>query len=444
MSRLMLCRLVGGKCIANVSGQARAAGNQTASLVQYYRSNNSLDHQSRIIASQSIGHHQQNLLSVRSMYTETSLRLDSLDALRQDKGRIFDSGKGRYIERVKKYIESDENQSIVKEDLINIIGLAENEQHLDLIEQMILSHNMRNHLADGPWGSMVMRLYYRMNDLQRACKNIKDTERFGEFFMQYAAFRVVMTMLYKNGQYEELLEIYNLANEKMLLNNHTRRRQLDLLALAACAKMNTPESFSIAESIYNTSVALECRHLSTRLESLFVYMAINMNESTKALNLLTGTKLRGTYYLPTLTLKTLALMKLDRYEDIVFNLREAQQGGTAPASGRPVKVLPQEVADMLREKQIEIGDENVRQELMDLLVELKDNDMLEVRSLEDIIFNEIETREGGPPPGSSMGSGGRPGGRASNYQGSRGDGSGGGTRFRSSNYSRATDERFNK
>lgn len=329
--------------------------------------------------------------SVRTMFTERSLKLDSFDALRRDKVRIFGTGKDRYIDRVRTYTEG-ETMSIVKEDLINIIGLAENAEHLDLIEQIILSPSMQTHFSDQSWGSVLMRLYYRMNEVDRAFKNMMDTARFGDFFMQYAAFRVLMTLLYKAQRYEELLELHQLSMEKMNNTNNIRQRQLDLLALAACARMSTPESFNIAEKIYTQSVSMDIRHLSTRIESLFVYLAINVNEPTKALNYLTGGKLASSIYLPSISLKILALAKLNRYEDIVFCLRDAMQTLRAQQ-----KVMPQETADMLREKGDAIEDESVRQDLSDILDELRENNLFDERSLETIIFNEIETSKQDDP-----------------------------------------------
>lgn len=386
MSRLMLCgRLVVGKGIATSGSCVGTTTSQR--LCQYYArlSQNDNDAHRMMVGEKCL----LSTSSVRSMFTERSLRIDSLDLLRQDKDRIFDSAKERYIERVRKYIEQGELQSIVKDDFINIIGLAENDQHLDLIEQIALSPAMKEHLADGPWGSVLMRLYYRMNQIDRAYKNIKDTEKFGDFFMQYSAFRTVMTLLYKNDKHEEVIELYNLACEKITLGNNTRQRQLDVLTLAACAKINTPESFSLAEQIFTKSNSLDNRHLKSRIESLFVYMAIKMNDPTKALNHLLGTRVRSNFYLPSISLKTIALVSLNRFEDVVFLLRESVQLAT-----NAQKVMPQELADMLQEKKGEVEDESVRQEISDMLVELKDNNLLDDRSLESIIFNDIDTREG--------------------------------------------------
>lgn len=348
----------------------------------------------------------------RSLFTEQTLGIDKLTSLQESRGRFYENGKDRYIARISNFVAQGDYDSVLKEDLINLIGLAETEEHLDLIENIVSNSRDQSEEARGTWGSAVMRLYYKMNQLERAFNNIRDN-RFGNFFNQRITYQIAQTMLYNAGRYKDVVDIYDLSVERLKIEadpdpnpnlerapfkRYTTDRRLVVLMAASCAKLNSLEYFEKAQQVflmdkYNPN-------LKGKTLSFVAYMGINLDKAREALNILAEAPSKT--YVVFRELKTIALLKLDRLDDVLYHLRES-----ISLTKREHKLMIQQAYDLLSEKlaTMDANDEIVKQ-LNDLLVELKDNQQIGSETIESILFREIDMVPQGPRMES--GGGGRP------------------------------------
>lgn len=325
-----------------------------------------------------------------NLYSEAALGIEKLNILQESKCRSFEAvGRAGYINRMANYIKHGDYDSIIKTDLVSLIGLAENEEHLDLIES--IAKNVKHETGDGSaWGSTLMRVYYKMNQVDRAYNNIKD-EQFGSFFNQQTSYQVAMTMLYKAGRYNDVLEIYQQSIAKLdQTRTNTRsheqalktNRRLAILVFASLAKLNGPEHFEQAQALYAQDVANPI--LKPRVLEFLAYMAIQHNKPVMALNLLTDSPRKTN--IANRNMNTLALIMLKRYEDVLLHLREC-----VALTRRDYKLMFREIHDSLKSKLGEIQDGELAKEMGDILVDFKDNDLISEDKMESIVFKDVDS-----------------------------------------------------
>uniref|UniRef100_A0A6G1SL60 Pentatricopeptide repeat-containing protein 2 n=1 Tax=Aceria tosichella TaxID=561515 RepID=A0A6G1SL60_9ACAR len=332
--------------------------------------------------------------SSRNLYTDSALGIRKLDRLQDQKSQLFTGqSRDRYIERLNDYLKAGDVESIYKDDLVNLIGIANTEQDLDLIEQIVSKSDPKTSPFFQGWGALLMRLYYKMNQLDRAYKNVKDVKRFGEFFNLRSCYKVLMTMLYDAKRYDTILEIFHLSQERLRYSENIQvtdqneddnmfERDLSTIAFAALAKINNQDALKQAEVLYNKLTA-NSRTIGLRPSSCFAYIACSNDQPKLALNLISNTPNRN--YISLRELKIVSLIKLGRYDDILLQLREYVAN-----IKRESNLLLRSTYDIIQENLTKIQDDAVRQELNDLLIEIKENGHVSETTIEELIFKPID------------------------------------------------------
>lgn len=329
-----------------------------------------------------------NKLSHRLIYSAEALDIESLEHIKRAKSTLYGDARQRYSERIAEYLEKGETNLVVREDLINLIAFAENVGDIDLIDKLAELKKHDESFVAG-WGAAVARLYYKFNQVDRAYNNLRDVDRFGPFFHQLKSFQVVMTMLFDADRHEHVLELYDLATKTFKMRENfpfKTHRLLSIITFASLAKMNTPESLEMAEKMFSEDRSN--MKFMGRVVSFLSYLAVNQNKPGLALNLSSDT-VRS--YTSTRELKTISLLKLNRHEDVIYHLRNV-----ISRTPHNFKIILKETYDYIENSQDKIEDEKVRQELMDLLVEIKQNDLVNDVTLESLIFTKIAGREQTP------------------------------------------------
>lgn len=332
------------------------------------------------------------LHSSRSLYTDVALGISKLDKLRESKSQLFAGPtKDRYIERLSDYLKANDAESIYKDDLVNLIGIAADEKDLDLIEQVVIKSCARTTPFMQGWGALVMRLYYKMKQLDRAYENVKDVEKFGNFFNLRSCYKVMMTMLYDAGRYDAVLEIFHLSQERLKPSENRDlgedemggpERDLCTIAFAALARMNNQEALEQAEALYN-KLNTNSRGLGLRPASFFAYIACSNDKPKLALNLISNTPNRN--YISLRELKIASLIKLGRYEDILLQLREYVSN-----IKRESNLLLKSTYGIIQKNLDKIEDPAIRQELNDLMIEIKENGHVAETTIEELLFKPID------------------------------------------------------
>lgn len=335
--------------------------------------------------------HERNSISSssrRNIYTAEALELESIEHIKRAKSTLYVDARQRYSERIAEYLQNGEHKLVVRDDLINLIAFAEDESNLDLIDKLAESKKDEESFNTG-WGAAVSRLYYKFNQIDRAYNNLRDTDRFGTFFHQMKSYQIVMTMLFDAGRHDRVLELYDISCNTFKVregSRHKTNRTLSIIAFASLAKMNTLESLERAEKmLYEDKTN---NKFMGRVISLISYLAVNQDKPSLALNLSADT-IKS--YTSTRELKTISLLKLNRHEDVVFHLRNVIN-----RTPHNFKVILQETYDYIEKNQDKIEDEKIRHELMELLVEIKQNNLVDDVSLESLVFTRISAYEPRP------------------------------------------------
>lgn len=350
-----------------------------------------------------IGQVHQNTLSsiqVRHLYTDYALGLQTLDRLQIQKNQLFaGAAKDRYLERLIAFRDQNDLKSVYRDDLFNLIGIAENDEHLALLEDLIDRTKDDPQVFTKGLGVMVMRLYKKLDKLDRALESLKNVDRYGDFFLQRFSYKIVMTMLFNAGRYREVVDIYHLADEKLTqVEEDSGEQILAPLAFAALAKMDTEEAFSEARQLFDKLSESRPQTGATKSIQFVTYMAVKYNEPKYALHLIS--RIRHGYPLVVKELKVRSLTMLERYEDIPIQLREFINNVR-----RDTAVLLKSTCDTIEQYLDKVPDPNVRKEMGDILVEIKDGGHIMEANFDEMLYKEInhgyspQTRKFGPDSG---------------------------------------------
>lgn len=324
-----------------------------------------------------------NRLQKCNIYSESILMIEKLDVMQNYKNKQFGPDKLRYLERVKSLVDSGKFDMVLRDDLINMIGLAENEEHIELIEKIIQArYQTHPESEERGWGTALMRLYYKHNLVDRALRSMTQTDKFGNFFSQVSSYRILMTMLYNAGRYEEVAKIFDLFSEtkpgfqrenpEYFTNQRNRMKNI---VLASMAKLNTPEALKIAQS-------LDIDDKSARSTMFIAYLALNQNEPTLALDYISRSEKAN--HIAIRCLKINAYIKIKRFEDVLIMIHRSLDYGS-----RGKNVILQETCDLIKERENEIEDADVKKELLTAIVELTNNGVVGEEKLSDYVFKEF-------------------------------------------------------
>lgn len=322
-------------------------------------------------------------VQIRTIFTDELLGIPKLERLRENKSRLYGESSESYINRLRGYLDTNDAKSIFFEDLLNMVGLAQTEEHFDLIDRLAARLKSDSNSDITYAGVTIMRLYLSQNQVERAYKNIKDAETYGNLFSLLTSYQIVMTALYRTGRYQDVIELYELARDRLDLKAHgPLSRRLSLPVYSSCAKLATPESLAIAERIYHEEG--DHQSMKKRVLTILSYLNLRLGNYTEALNWLT--QAGSARYVTSREIKTLSLLKLGRYEDLFFHLRDSLSELKDNLS-----LLTREGYESIEHALNKIKDEQLRQKLEEILVESKANKLVNMETtIEDLIFNPVK------------------------------------------------------
>lgn len=286
----------------------------------------------------------------------------------------------RYIERLKTFLDNDETQSLFLQDLATLISLAETDEHLDLIDRLLETFQDHPDVNENQLRSFtptVCQLYYHLGKSERALKNVLEAHKFGSCFQRAYVYKIVMTMLYNDHRYEEVLKLYEVSKERLPIDN----RSLKTLALAAYARINTPEAFEEARKLAELS---NDQAITLRQKVFLSYLALNNNHSVYAINQVYGRK----YYLAPFSIMIMAMIRLKRYDEV----RTALSAVEAPTK----RILCSDVYQEIERCLDSVDDAPMKEDLQDLLRDITDKGYVSEETLEAAVFSAkpITSKEG--------------------------------------------------
>ncbi|CAH1965295.1 unnamed protein product [Acanthoscelides obtectus] len=210
---------------------------------------------------------------------------------------------------------NDEKNMIFTEDLKNTIHLSSTDEDVELVVKMMKKFNKQNkQLRFGSYifGPVVMRMFHFFNKADLAFECFKSPELDG-FFDQMMSYQILLDLLYENGKHNEILEAFGIIKGKQI-DGLKYPKNVIVLVLAACYKMNTKESLDYALKLWNE--LKEVGHYPMRRAATFCAgLAFNQGEPAIALEILTSAKNQN--YTTVRNLKVAALAEVGRVENAI-------------------------------------------------------------------------------------------------------------------------------
>lgn len=275
---------------------------------------------------------------------------------------------------------------VFSEDLKNIIHLAEKED-IPLVAKMLRKFSKQNsELRFGSYvfGTVLMRMFYYLEDADTALELFKDKSCDG-IFDQWMSYQILCDMLYEKKRYQDVLDVYDFIKDRRTEGGMFPKHTI-ILVFASCFKLNTPESFKYAMDLWQTMISAG-HHPMRRTVTFGAGLALAQNAPHVALELLYTSQQQN--YITVRNMKVLAMLELDRIDDVIPVLRSVLESHTGSLSKQTfcVEVLEKVKAAMEKSDNKELKMDYERIEKF-----LKDNGHISEQTIDEMICSQIDTR----------------------------------------------------
>ncbi|XP_066153588.1 pentatricopeptide repeat-containing protein 2, mitochondrial-like [Euwallacea fornicatus] len=251
----------------------------------------------------------------RYLYSRSALGLDRFEQQRERVKVQMSNISDKFREKMVEYSKDETKNIIFTEDLKNMVHLAENDKDIELAINMLKRYNQQNkslRFGNYIFGPVVMRMFYLHNKVDLALECFK-SEEFSSVFDQQISFQIMLDMLFENEHYKAMLEVVELIAEKQL-EGQKYPKNVVVLALAACYKLNNAESLNYALTFW--SKLSEVGHVPMRRATTFLAgLAFNQGKPDIALEVLASA--RNQNYTTVRNLKLAALAEIGRVEEVI-------------------------------------------------------------------------------------------------------------------------------
>ncbi|XP_017776862.1 PREDICTED: pentatricopeptide repeat-containing protein 2, mitochondrial-like [Nicrophorus vespilloides] len=320
---------------------------------------------------------------VRTLYSESTLGIDGYKAQRLRTQNQLSNIAEKFRTKMHDYTSDDSKNMIFTEDLKNMIHLAENDD-VDLIIKMMNRFNEQNkQLRFGTFvfGPVVMRMFYYLNKPDEALKCFK-SENLKGFFDQLITYQLLMDLMYNNQRYQDILDLFEDIRERQIESTQFPRNII-VLTLAACYKLNTKESWDFALNLWNK--LMEAGHMPMRRAVTFcAALALKQNNPSACLEMISSAKNQN--YTTVRNLKVLALTQVGRIEDVLPILKSVYNQDDSMKN----QTFNVDVIELIKEQVEKLDSVEVKQEFSKIHSYLKDNHISDM-TLEEQLCLEIAT-----------------------------------------------------
>ncbi|XP_056638327.1 pentatricopeptide repeat-containing protein 2, mitochondrial-like [Diorhabda sublineata] len=285
-----------------------------------------------------------NIENVRHIYSKTTLGIDTFLQQCEITRKQMENVGDKFKQKMSEIDVKEGKQMVFTEDLKNMIHLTSDEKDLELVIRMIKKFNKQNkELRFGSFifGPVVMRLFHHQNKPDLALECFKSDELSG-FFDQMITYQILLDLLFENKQYQQLLDCVEFIKEKQL-EGLRYPRNVVVLALAACYKMNSKESLDYALKLWQE--LKDVGHFPMRRATTFcAALAYNQGNPGIALEILTSAKNQN--YTTVRNLKAACLAAVGRVENAISLMKSILSDDTP---GNHKHTFNRDVLDKIKE-----------------------------------------------------------------------------------------------
>lgn len=325
-----------------------------------------------------------SVVASRSLYSASVLGLDGYKESRERTSTQHLHNIDNFKRKMREFVAGSTTNMIFTEDLKNVIHLVENTaEDKKLLMDMIEKYNSQSQelrFGNYVFGPVVMRALYFLQDHQLALQLFKD-EKYNGFFDQLTSYQVLGDLLYENGLYPEVREVFDIIKKRQIQGGRYPKHSITL-TFAACYQENSKESFQYAMNLWKELNAVG--HIPMRKATSFAAaLALKQNEPGIALEI--ASSLLYSNYVTIRQTKLLALVKLGRFDDLVPILRSVLEV-SGPLDKK--QTFCQEVIQQIKEA-ISTTTEQVPQDLQRILGYLETNGHVVDNTMDQILCQEI-------------------------------------------------------
>ncbi|CAD7077112.1 unnamed protein product [Hermetia illucens] len=262
----------------------------------------------------------ENVTFRRNLYAPATLGLNGYSDMRERTNGQFINTVDKFKEKMKTFVDDKPTNMIFTEDLRNMIHLAEkNKEDIELVVKMIKKFNSQNkelRFGNFVFGPVVFRMFYYLGDVDTALECFKDPQLDG-FFDQLISYQLLMDLLFEKGRYQDILNVFDLIKSRQVQGTKYARH-IVVLTMAACYKLNTPQSLEFALNLLRE--LRELNYVPMRKAAAFAAgLALRQNSPHVALEIVANQK--DQQYITMRNIKALAYAEMNRPEDALPILR---------------------------------------------------------------------------------------------------------------------------
>ncbi|KFD51116.1 hypothetical protein M514_08016 [Trichuris suis] len=223
----------------------------------------------------------------RSIFTDNSIGLPEFNQFRNERRRQMQLSNDEFWNKIRHYFLPNNNLLIYTEDFKNAISLAELDEHFELLELMCRRYHeqsCRLSLFVYRFGPVIMRLFHSSKRCDMAKRMIMD-ENLRGFFDYLICFTVCMDLLFKEGRFADVIDVWNAYKESESCKNIPYPRSLQILVTGSFYKLGTVESYDSALELLSGCIGQEVPLVRKAL--LFVVaLCLKRNEADMAFELI--------------------------------------------------------------------------------------------------------------------------------------------------------------
>ncbi|XP_037562680.1 pentatricopeptide repeat-containing protein 2, mitochondrial [Dermacentor silvarum] len=328
--------------------------------------------------------------NLRHLYGAAVLGLDKYLETREKMKNQFGDAKDKFFQRISQYFNSDNPGMVFTEDLKHVTYLCEDkDSDIELVIKMMKRFNQQNkELRFGTFvfGPVALRLFYHLKKPDIVLQLFKDQELDG-FFDQFSSYQIAMDLLFKEQRYQDVVDIFKSMQQKQLYGTKYPRECV-VLALGACYKLNSRESYEYALKLIQDARSVGALVLRKAL-SFAAMLAVNHNEPKVAMELLALTAQLS--YITVRNIRMMALADLDRVDDVFLTLRSIIHQDV-PMQSRMEQQVCQETVDKVDECLARLGDKEKTHIFEQMKRALRENNHLCPQSLDELLCQPLLTR----------------------------------------------------
>jgi len=330
------------------------------------------------------------LVNNAPIYSKSYLGIDKYEEQRKRVGLQFGQMRDKFLERLNEFVNKEDGKSMVfTEDLKNVLYLVDKKPNeIELLKKMIKQFNSQNsqNLRFGTYvfGPIIMRMVSYLDDPDLALELLHDPELSG-MFDQLSSYVTVMTLLFNHERYQDVMALFKEFQDKEI-GEYRYPRDLLSLYIAACYKINTPESYQ--KAIEAMSGARETGSAVLRKAvAIFAKLAFNHGHYDVALEALSLPKGSS---IAIRNIRAMALAKIGRIEDAIAQLKFLlnQEVAYKPAATGVVR----ETISCLQSAIEENGSQELKIDFEKVMQALKDGNHISNESIDAHLLAPVEVR----------------------------------------------------